>query len=94
MITEYITEGATDKYHLQLRATEIIATRNSPIKLLFGEVIEGKDVARIDLLIQNVDKIEMQIQGLKQGIALIHVYIHFMDSTIETVCIHHRGVNC
>jgi hypothetical protein len=94
MITEYLTEGSTDKYHLRLRAAEIIALRNSGIKFVLAEVIEGRDVARIDLVVHNDDKIELQIQGLKQGVALIHVYIHFLDSTIETVCVHHRGLNC
>ena len=94
MQTEYITEGSKDKYHFQIRAQEVITARGAALMFVFPDVNEGKDVARVDLCLLNGNKIEVQIQGLRQGISLIHIYLHFADGTIETFCMHHRGVNC
>ena len=94
MLTEYVTEGSKDKYHTRLNCGEIITTRGAAINYISAEVVEGADVARVDLALLNGNKIELLIQGLRQGIALIHVYMYFADSTVETFCMHHRGVNC
>ena len=58
--------------------------------------LNGADIAEVDKrVIQATEKIiNIHIQGLKQGVALFHGYIHFLDATIETLCVRHRGVDC
>ncbi len=94
MLSEYVTEGSKDKYHFRLNAAEIITTRNAALMYVLADVAEGKDVARVDLCLLNGNKIDVHVQGLRQGIALIHIYLYFIDGTVETFCMHHRGVNC
>jgi hypothetical protein len=94
MLTKYVTEGSLDRYHVRLNCANLIEKRNSEIRSIKAEVKEGQSVAQVALAILDSNKIDLHIRGLMQGIALIHVYIEFFDSTIETFCMHHRGVNC
>ena len=95
MFFEFITEGSEDIYHAQFRPADVIEKKGATIASIFATVEDGAEVAKIDKTILDVNKnINVWIQGLAQGLALIHVKMFFTDSTVETLCIKHRGVNC
>lgn len=91
-----ITEGSKDNYHVQFLASALCVQKNTNIEKVVWETVNGADVAEVDKrVIQAAEKIiNIHIQGLKQGVALFHGYIHFLDATIETLCVRHRGVDC